>query len=139
MVTAAVLLLAAVVEAPLLAQANPGMSPNPAKAPWYFMGLQELLVHLHPPFAVLVVPLLALALLVALPYLRYGAAERRVLRLARGRADALAAAAAGRCCDPRDARRRGDPAHAAVAPGLPPAIRNGLLPVLAACAVVAAV
>ena len=55
---AGVLLTAAVFDAPLLAQANPGMSPNPAKAPWYFMGIQELLVHLHPAFAVLVVPLL---------------------------------------------------------------------------------
>jgi quinol-cytochrome oxidoreductase complex cytochrome b subunit len=68
---AGVLLTAAVFNAPLLAQANPGMSPNPAKAPWYFMGIQELLVHLHPTFAVLVVPLLAVAFLVLLPYLKY--------------------------------------------------------------------
>jgi quinol-cytochrome oxidoreductase complex cytochrome b subunit len=69
---AAVLLLAAVFEAPLLAQANPGMSPNPAKAPWYFMGLQELLVHFHPAFAVFVLPLLAAGLLLALPFLPLG-------------------------------------------------------------------
>jgi quinol-cytochrome oxidoreductase complex cytochrome b subunit len=68
-VTAAVLLLAAVRNAPLLAPANPGMSPNPAKAPWYFMGLQELLVHLHPVLGAVVIPLLGLALLVALPAL----------------------------------------------------------------------
>jgi quinol-cytochrome oxidoreductase complex cytochrome b subunit len=69
--TAGVLLAAAVFDAPLLAQANPGMSPNPAKAPWYFMGFQELLIHLHPAFAVLVVPLLAVAILAFLPYLHY--------------------------------------------------------------------
>lgn len=68
---AAVCLLAALSDAPLEAQANPGMSPNPAKAPWYFMGLQELLIHFHPVMAVFVLPLLAVAVLVALPYLRY--------------------------------------------------------------------
>ena len=47
--------------APLGEPANPGMSPNPAKAPWYFVGFQELLIHLHPVFAVLVVPLLVRA------------------------------------------------------------------------------
>ena len=69
---AGVLLFAALVDAPLEAQANPGMSPNPAKAPWYFMGLQELLIHFHPFVAVFVLPLLAAAALVLLPYLRYG-------------------------------------------------------------------
>ncbi len=71
---AAVLLFAALVDAPLEAQANPGMSPNPAKAPWYFMGLQELLIHFHPFVAVFVLPLLAAAALALLPYLRYGTA-----------------------------------------------------------------
>ncbi len=71
---AGVLLAAAVFDAPLLAQANPGMSPNPAKAPWYFMGIQELLVHLHPTFAVLVLPLVGAVFLVCLPYLHYGEA-----------------------------------------------------------------
>ena len=45
---AAVTLFAALVRAPLGEAANPGMSPNPAKAPWYFLGFQELLVHFHP-------------------------------------------------------------------------------------------
>ena len=51
-------------DAPLADPANPGLSPNPAKAPWYFMGFQELLIHFHPFFAVLVFPLLATVLLV---------------------------------------------------------------------------
>jgi quinol-cytochrome oxidoreductase complex cytochrome b subunit len=68
---AAVCLLAALANAPLELQANPGMSPNPAKAPWYFMGLQELLIHFHPFVAVFLLPLLAAAALVLLPYLRY--------------------------------------------------------------------
>lgn len=66
---AALLLLSAVLEAPLGDQANPGMSPNPAKAPWYFMGIQELLVHFHPSYAVLVLPLLAVGFLALLPRL----------------------------------------------------------------------
>ena len=46
---AAVLLFAALADAPLEAQANPGMSPNPAKAPWYFLGLQEMVRQLAHP------------------------------------------------------------------------------------------
>ncbi|MDD3311375.1 cytochrome b N-terminal domain-containing protein [Pseudodesulfovibrio sp.] len=63
-----VLLLAMVWDAPLLEQANPGMSPNPTKAPWYFQGFQELLLHLHPMYAVLVWPLLGVAALVLVPF-----------------------------------------------------------------------
>ena len=62
---------AALLQAPLEDQANPGLSPNPAKAPWYFLGLQELLIHVHPVFAVLVVPALSLLLLAGFPFLQY--------------------------------------------------------------------
>ncbi len=68
---AAVTLFSALVRAPLGPPANPGLSLNPAKAPWYFLGFQELLVHLHPLFAVVVVPLLGAVALVALPYLGF--------------------------------------------------------------------
>ncbi|NTU50776.1 MAG: cytochrome C, partial [Desulfobulbaceae bacterium] len=37
-----------VVDAPLEEIANPTLTPNPAKAPWYFLGLQELLVYFDP-------------------------------------------------------------------------------------------
>lgn len=67
-VVAAVVLLAAAFGAPLDERANPGMSPNPAKAAWYFVGFQELLIHVHPVLAVLVIPLLALAGLALVPY-----------------------------------------------------------------------
>ena len=43
--------------APLLEKANPMISPNPSKAPWYFMGIQELLIHLHPLIVSLIIPL----------------------------------------------------------------------------------
>jgi quinol-cytochrome oxidoreductase complex cytochrome b subunit len=65
---AVVVLLGALVGAPIGERANPGMSPNPAKAPWYFMGFQELLIHLHPVFAVLILPVAAVAGFVTLPW-----------------------------------------------------------------------
>jgi len=64
-------LVAALFAAPLGERANPGMSPNPAKAPWYFMGIQELLLHFHPVFAVLLLPAAAVLALVMVPYVRY--------------------------------------------------------------------
>lgn len=67
-VLAVVVLLATILGAPIGERANPGMSPNPAKAPWYFMGFQELLIHLHPVFAVVVLPLSLLAGVVTLPW-----------------------------------------------------------------------
>jgi quinol-cytochrome oxidoreductase complex cytochrome b subunit len=77
LLVAAVTLVAALVSAPLGPAANPGLSPNPAKAPWYFVGFQELLVHLHPLFAVVVVPALGAIAVVALPYLGFAKDEPR--------------------------------------------------------------
>lgn len=54
-------------DAPLEKMANSGLSPNPAKAPWYFAGFQELLLHFHPIFAVCIIPALAFGLLSAFP------------------------------------------------------------------------
>ena len=59
----------ALVNAPLEEAANPSHSPNPAKAAWYFLGLQELLLHFHPFFAAIVIPGLGLTALAVLPYL----------------------------------------------------------------------
>jgi len=63
----AIFLWAMFVPAPLEELANPGHPPNPAKAAWYFMGLQELLLHMHP-LAAMLLPGLILAALVAVPY-----------------------------------------------------------------------
>ena len=72
LVLVAILMIGSVAfNAPLEAEANPGLSPNPTKAPWYFAGIQELLLHFHPLFAVMVIPLVILAALLCLPYLRY--------------------------------------------------------------------
>jgi quinol-cytochrome oxidoreductase complex cytochrome b subunit len=57
-------------DAPLEQLANPLLTPNPAKAPWYFLGLQELL-HFFPPFvAGILIPTLTLVALVVIPYFR---------------------------------------------------------------------
>ncbi len=56
------------VPAPLEGIANPDLSPNPAKAPWYFLGLQELLLHFHPLVAAVIIPGLALGALLLLPF-----------------------------------------------------------------------
>ncbi|HYG74803.1 MAG TPA: hypothetical protein VEK08_07355 [Planctomycetota bacterium] len=55
-------------EAPLEQFANPAKSPNPAKAPWYFLGLQELLVYYDPWIAGVVLPGMIITGLIALPY-----------------------------------------------------------------------
>lgn len=70
-VVAVILVLSILFEAPLMEKANPGLSPNPTKAPWYFMGIQELLLHFHPLFALLVIPLSALFFIFTLPYFHY--------------------------------------------------------------------
>ncbi len=70
-VIAVVLVVAISFQAPLGEPANPGVSPNPAKAPWYFVGLQELLLHFHPLFAVFVIPLVVATAIVRVAYVRY--------------------------------------------------------------------
>lgn len=56
-------------DAPLEEPANPNLTPNPAKAPWYFLGLQDLLVYFDPWIAGVVVPTLIILGLMAIPYL----------------------------------------------------------------------
>lgn len=64
----ALVLVALVWDAPLEQLANPLVTPNPAKAPWYFLGLQELL-HYFPPFvAGILIPTLVIIALVIIPY-----------------------------------------------------------------------
>lgn len=54
--------------APLIDRANPNVTPNPSKAPWYFLNLQELLLHMDPGLAGVIVPTLALVAIAAIPY-----------------------------------------------------------------------
>ena len=67
-VTVLVLVIAVFIDAPLKEVANPTVTPNPEKAPWYFAGLQELLAHFHPLIAGVLIPAAILLGLIALPY-----------------------------------------------------------------------
>lgn len=57
-------------DAPLEGIANPLETPNPAKAPWYFLGLQELLHYFPPVVAGVLLPALVILALVVIPYAR---------------------------------------------------------------------
>lgn len=60
---------AIIFKAPLEEPANPTWAPNPAKAPWYFLGLQEMLVYFDPWMAGVVLPGLIVVGLIAIPYI----------------------------------------------------------------------
>jgi len=68
-VAATVLMLGVIFAAPLRDLANPNLTPEPAKAPWYFVGLQELLSRFDPLVAGILVPIGAILTLVLLPYI----------------------------------------------------------------------
>ena len=57
------------VNAPLLQHSNPNQTPNPSKAPWYFLGLQELLTMFHPMIAGVTIPGVGLIVLIFAPYI----------------------------------------------------------------------
>lgn len=66
--TIVLVLIALVWNAPLEQLANPLVTPNPAKAPWYFLGLQELLHYFPPVLAGILIPTLVVIGLVVIPY-----------------------------------------------------------------------
>jgi len=127
---ALVVVLATAFPPSLGAPANAGMSPNPAKAPWYFVGFQELLLHFHPVLATTVIPLLALLGLALLPYLPYTGDPQGVWGASEsGRRMAVAAALGAVLLTVAwilvdDLLLR----HGSWLPGLPPIVGQGLLP-----------
>lgn len=70
-VTLAIFLFSLLKQAPLEEIANPMVTTDPAKAPWYFVGLQELLEHMHPMLAGVIIPGVLILFLVSLPYIDY--------------------------------------------------------------------
>jgi uncharacterized membrane protein len=68
-VTAILMVWSITMNAPLEEPANPNLTMNPAKAPWYFLGLQEMLVYFDPWIAGVVMPTLIIIGLMVIPYL----------------------------------------------------------------------
>jgi cytochrome b/b6/petD-like protein len=68
-VTAILMVWSITMSAPLEEPANPNLTMNPAKAPWYFLGLQEMLVYFDPWIAGVVMPTLIIVGLMAIPYI----------------------------------------------------------------------
>ena len=75
---AVIMVISVLFNATLGAKANPGLSPNPTKAPWYFAGIQELLLHFHPLFALFIIPAFMLIALISIPYINYQTATAGV-------------------------------------------------------------
>lgn len=67
--TTALILWAVLSPAPLEAPANPAGPPNPSKAPWYFLGLQEMLVYFDPWMAGVLLPGMIVSGLIMMPYI----------------------------------------------------------------------
>jgi hypothetical protein len=63
------IVLSVLIDAPLLNRANPDVTPSPSKAPWYFLNLQELLVHMDKAWAGVLLPTIALIFFAAIPYI----------------------------------------------------------------------
>ena len=68
-VTAILMVWSIALDAPLEEPANPTLTMNPAKAPWYFLGLQEMLVYFDPWIAGVVMPTLVIVGLIVIPYI----------------------------------------------------------------------
>jgi hypothetical protein len=137
---AVVMLVSATFDAPLTGQANPGLSPNPTRAPWYFAGLQELLLHFHPVFAVCVIPGLLACGLLAIPYLIYDVDTGGIWFASRnGRITAGIAALAGAVLTLLLVLADEKLASSAFSiDGLPSMVRTGLIPTMALATAIAA-
>jgi len=69
--TAVLIVWAVFLKAPLEQPATSAKAPNPSKAPWYFLGLQEMLVYFDPWMAGVVLPTMIIVGLIAMPYIDY--------------------------------------------------------------------
>ena len=128
---AVILVISVFFNAPLEAKANPGLSPNPTKAPWYFIGFQEILLHFNPLVALCLIPLAITVCLVAIPYLIYPSDTAGVWFTSRkGRRMAIWAVGAALIATPLYVVMDEFFIHFSTwMPGIPPMISDGLIPV----------
>jgi quinol-cytochrome oxidoreductase complex cytochrome b subunit len=122
--------ISVIFNAPLAAKANPGLSPNPTKAPWYFAGFQELLLHFHPRFALFIIPFVIMTLLVSIPYLHYQTSTSGIwFASVTGRRLSAAAALMAVIATPIGIAASELMGNLATwMPGPPPVVSNGILP-----------
>lgn len=136
---ASILIFSMLFNAPLAGEANPGLSPNPTKAPWYFAGVQEMLMHFHPLFSIFIMPGLIIVALLGLPYFDYKSNPSGIWFVSsKGRKTALLAALTGAVATPVLILASGYIIDFATwLPGVPAAVSNGLIPFLAISAGIA--
>ena len=129
-VLAFILVFSMLFNAPLEGKANPGLSPNPTKAPWYFAGIQEMLMHFHPLFSLFIIPVLMMIVLIGLPYIDYQSNTAGVwLASLKGRRMALIAALTATIATPVGILADEYLINfASSMQGLPASIGNGLIP-----------
>jgi len=127
---ALIMVISAIFNAPLGAKANPGLSPNPTKAPWYFAGVQELLLHFHPLFALFLMPVLMLIFLLSIPYINYQTETAGVWFAShRGRRMAMVAGLTAAILTPIAIIADEYVIHFANwLPAVPPVVSNGVVP-----------
>ncbi len=127
---AGVLMLSISFDAPLGSPANPGLSPNPTKAPWYFMGFQEILLHFHPLAALFFIPVLMIIGMLCIPYIRYPSNTAGVwFASSKGHRMALKASLTASIATPTAILLDEYVVDfAALMPGLSPVLINGLVP-----------
>jgi quinol-cytochrome oxidoreductase complex cytochrome b subunit len=128
-----ILVWSMIVPAPLEGIANPDVSPNPAKAPWYFLGIQELLLHFHPFVGAILIPGIALFALFLLPFYDFSTQSVGVyFRSQRGRSLSVLGAVLGLLLTPAwvilDEYLLD---WSAWLPGWPSLISNGIVPLAA--------
>lgn len=125
-----ILVVSVFFNAPLESKANPGLSPNPTKAPWYFLGFQEILLHFSPLIALFFIPVLMIIALVSIPYIHYPSSTAGVwFASSKGRRMAIGATVAALIATPIGILVDEYVADFAVwMPGLSPVISQGLIP-----------
>lgn len=126
---AVLFLFSLIYNAPLLEKANPAYSPDPAKAPWYFLGIQELILHFHPAIGAFAIPIAVIGWLIYLPYYKFENNDNLYTITARRRNKLLIMALCGVLIITLPGIFTDELFFNHWLTGLPPLISNGLIPI----------